>query len=177
MKEYKMAICNQDKMRKMQKGCRCTTGFFRLILTAAALMTMCTALFGCTEAKKELSVDELVSGVLDKVAFEDELTEVDASMASTLYGIEDFVSARIYRGSGATSEEFAVLEAKDSADAKEINETLLSHIESQKTLYAGYMPEEVSRLDKAILLRSDRHVILCVTDDGNAEGIIKSLLP
>ena len=72
MKEYKMAARNQDKMKKMKKGGRCTTGFFRLILTAAALMTLCTVLFACTEEKKELSVDELVSGVLEKVAFEDE---------------------------------------------------------------------------------------------------------
>ena len=162
--------------RDTANQCRHTAGVYRAVLAVVLMLMTSISIGACAKDKDPLSLDEIAEGVLEKVTFEDELAAVDAAMAPSLYAVGDFESARIYRGSGATAEEFAIFEAKDNADAEKINEALLAHIESQRTLYAGYMPKEVNRLDKAILLRSDRYVDLCVTDDENAEGTIKSLL-
>ena len=83
----------------------------------------------------------------------------------------------MYMGSGATAEEAAVFEAKDEETAKQMAEVANQHIQNQREAFESYIPEEIKKLDKAIVEQKGRYVAVCVTDDvENAQKVIDGYL-
>ena len=81
------------------------------------------------------------------------------------YGVDDSVSVIALTGSSAKADEVALFEAKDETAAGEIVNLLKNHIEKQKNDYASYAPNEVPKLDNAVLLQNGKYVALCITSD------------
>lgn len=71
----------------------------------------------------------------------------------------------IYLSSGSTAEEIACFEAKDAAAADEIEKGLKARVDSQKTSFTDYVPAEVDRLDKAVIVKKGTRVYLSVSGD------------
>ena len=80
-------------------------------------------------------------------------------------GVDDSVSVIALTGSSAKADEVALFEAKDETAAGEIVNLLKNHIEKQKNDYASYAPNEVPKLDNAVLLQNGKYVALCITSD------------
>lgn len=87
--------------------------------------------------------------------------------------VEDYL---IYIGSGATSEEIAIITLKNSSDEEDVKASLEKRVEEQKQNFANYVPEEVSRLEKNIIKSNEKYVVLCVSSDNQAEKIIDKYL-
>ena len=120
----------------------------------------------------EIDVHGLSSELLSQIAFVDELNAVGESVINRIYGIEDYVQAEVYIGSGATAEEIAVFEFADTESAADGLQLALERIEDQKADYEAYIPEEVKKLDRAVVKRYGRYVVVCVSDSEMAEEII-----
>ena len=82
----------------------------------------------------------------------------------------------IYIGSGATAEEIAIITLKNSSDEADVKAALEKRVEEQKQNFANYVPEEVSRLEKSIIKSNEKYVVLCVSNDNQAEKIIDKYL-
>lgn len=150
----------------------------RVAALAAVALTAMLALAGCGGAK-EVDPAALASQVASEVAFDEQLTQLDANAVERVFRVDPSLveTAVMYVGSGATVDEVSVWEAKDDAAAQQIEATLQSRVDSEKEDYASYKPEEVPKLDNAVLERSGKYVALCVTSDAdNARSIIQEAM-
>ena len=167
------------------------TSVIAVILAAALMLSL--MLVGCddggepvetgsaaqtTEVKVTVvDVDAAAQAILGKIKFDDTLAKIDSEAVKYRYGFENDITAAVYAGSGATAEEVAVFDAGSDAAAEELEKTAAKYIEDQIVSYQSYVPAEVSRLEKAIIKREGKYVIICVTaDTAAAESAIDEAL-
>ena len=117
---------------------------------------------------KDVDIDALAQQIVEGVSFDDALAEIDDSMISMLYNIEGYTDAVLYKGSGATAEEVAIFQMGSSDDAKTALEQAQAHIQSQIDSYESYIPEEVSRLEDAVVRQDGSYVSVVVSADAAA---------
>ena len=71
-------------------------------------------------------------------------------------------------GTGATAEELAVFETKDADAAAALVQKLEARNADRIESYSSYIPEEVPKLENAVILSGGRYVVLCVAEDSSA---------
>ena len=99
--------------------------------------------------------------------FTEELTEVSEDVIVRRYGLDgsDVVYAAGYAGTPAVVDEIAVFE---TTDTNAVLEAVNARIESQKTNYASYAPDEVPKLEDAVIAAVGDCVVVCVSEDPSA---------
>lgn len=138
-----------------------------LIMAAAAALAACGGKSG-----SRMDAQALANELMEKVGFVDELNLISPEMVSKLYGIDNAQEAYVYMGSGATAEEVAVFKFADEQSAKDGLAKAQQRIASQKDSFANYIPEEVARLDNAVIKQSGEYLALCVSEGSTASEII-----
>ena len=144
------------------------------ILIASVLCVMIAS--GCAAETEQVDIKELAETLRETLRFEDELTPVDEKTAGALYQIDDAVRSCVYISSGATAEEIAAFELKDGGAAEKALEKAQGRIAEQRENFALYIPEEADRLNKAVVERFGRYVVVCVSADGAAGEIISDFM-
>ena len=136
------------------------------------LISLCL-LWGCSNQESVvIDLGSLGKQMQEEIAFDDELNLLGTDMIPALYGIDNAVEAYVYMGSQATAEEIALFKFANAEDASAGKATLEDHLEKQKQDYANYIPEEVARIEKAVLRQEGNYVLLCVSYDEGVNGII-----
>lgn len=140
-----------------------------LIVSLVALVaTACGGKDDFAMNPKEVA-DELVA----KIDFKDEVIEVDLGKAAALYESELIEDGKLFVSSGASAEELAVFAVSDINKAKE---EFSKRVERQKEDFESYNPAELKKLDETIIKSKGKYIILCVTDDKDAETKIEEYL-
>lgn len=145
------------------------------VVSLALLLTLALTVF-CACGSKEISVDGLSSEILSKVKFDEELVKVEDDVAKLYYGIEDGDAEefQVYMSTAAFVDEVSVWKTKD---VNKITEKINARIAEQKESYADYRPDEVPKLDKAVIITSGDVVVCCITSDSdNAKEVINSYI-
>ena len=155
------------------------------ILIVAAGMALCVALTGCGGEEggggsDGISIDggAIAQRLVEEVAFEDQLTQVDEETALALYGLssDQVASAFVYVGTGATAEEVAVIEGTNESGVEAIKKQVDERLAGQMEDYGDYKPAEVPKLEDPLLETRGNFVILCVSgDNGTAEAIVEEM--
>lgn len=136
-------------------------------------------LVGCTPQAVKIDVGNLADMLYKELAFEDQLAETNESMIALLYGItkDDVVEFKVYLSAGATTEEIAVFACANEELAARVKEKAEKRLTAQKNSVKSYKPEELERLDEAILQIEGTYVILCVSSDKEkAQAIIDNAM-
>lgn len=141
-----------------------------------AVLLLALTISACGGKTQAVDVDQLAGELLEQVGFGDELTELDESMVAALYGVENAQEQKVYLSGGATAEEVAVFRFATEEEAQAALAVLEQRLESRRTDFANYMPDEAARLDNAVLERSGCFVALCVSAGDTAKEIISSYL-
>ena len=148
----------------------------RIICLAMCALTL-FAFAGCSGSEnKELDINKLSSDLLAQVQFKDTLTKIDDDMISKLYGIDYAEEQIVYISTGATAEEIALFKLKDSADAQKAYDAVNKRLDYQKNSYELYIPEEMVKLDAAVIELYGNYVIFCVSDGDTAKTIIEEYI-
>jgi len=144
------------------------------ILITFVTMVLIVTMFACTQPR-DIDPEGLAEQINEHVQFEETLMKIDLSDAERLYQIEagDVENGIIYVGTGATVDEFSIWAAKDSKAAERVKDKLQSRIDAQKQGYLDYKPEEVPKLDNAVVVQSGNLVILCISE--NSENAKKTI--
>jgi hypothetical protein len=176
-----------------------TTGKIKMLAALSVLtLTASTVLYGCGgsgDAKKTgttassaalakssqaaaVDVTKVADRLLNEIKYDDKLAEAEKESLDVIYpGLpKDKIKAmKIYvSSSGGTSEEIAAFEAGDEETAKEIETKLKERVEAQKTSFKNYVPEELKRLENALVIRKGNYVYLSVSGDSDkAKSIIE----
>lgn len=107
-------------------------------------------------------------------AFTDDMSESTEKVVATLMHLEEgsYASISCLKGTGATAEEVTLIEATAGSD---INAKITSYLDSQKTSYESYLPEEVPKLENAIVKQSGNYYLLVVAaDNDKATSVIET---
>ena len=145
---------------------------FSAVLAALLILTLVAC--GAGEAKT-VDVQALADALKSGVALEDAMSAVSGDeLAFSLSAMPANYKAAAYRAEGTTSEEIIVVQCDSKDDAAMVKSALETHLAELKDQASKYQPEEVARLDGAILTVSGTCVVLCVTaDTDTANAIIK----
>lgn len=118
----------------------------------------------------DAKVTDLANTLNSDVEHGETLTELDGAGLGRVYRIDasDVEAAAGYTGSGATVDQISVWKATDEAAADRIWDTLRDFLDAQIENYSSYMPDEVPKLEDAVLQRSGEYIALCVSEDPEA---------
>lgn len=152
-------------------------------ILVAFLMAACC---GCGETdgdsdpyKEKTDAAVLAEYLYDNITFEDEMTKVDQDLALSLYDLEQdaVTDAVVYMSTGATAEEIAVFTVNGDEEALLVASSIELRIEDQKKGFENYVPEELTKLDNAIITQLDNAVVMIVCNSTEeAETAISSYI-
>ena len=138
-----------------------------LILPVLCLLLLC-ACGGKTPAKADLPAPEDLAAELQASgAFSEELVLTENDVGCFLYGLQesDAPGMRYYFSSGAVADEIAILPCADEAAVEKVKSECGTRLELQTSLFTVYRPEEVPKLEDALVLQRDNTILLCVAAD------------
>ena len=98
-----------------------------------AVLLLALTISACGGKTQAVDVDQLAGELLEQVAFEDELTELDDSMVAALYGVENAQEQKVYLSGGATAEEVAVFRFATEEEAQAALAVLEQRLESRSS--------------------------------------------
>ena len=147
------------------------------MVSLCLLCVMALGLCACGQKEETSVLDDaaLAGELLESGAFSQELEELSAGKAEAFYSVAEdkLQSARMYHAAGTSKEQIAIFQATDEEAAKTmasgLRDLLAEWIEADR----NYAPEEVPKMEKAVLRQSGVWVILVVANDSEAAaGIV-----
>ena len=145
-------------------------------LYTVVFVFMILTLSACGAENTKINIEELSADLISNVEFADEMTLINEKTVESLYNINYAISQQVYISSGATAEEVAVFELKDENDADKALDAVNQRIETQKQDFKTYIPEEIPKLENAIVKKVGQYVIVCVSSGDEAGEIIDRYL-
>jgi hypothetical protein len=140
------------------------------LIGTAALM----AFTGCGKKEaKSIDVKTTANSLLTELKYEDQLSEVNYDL---VYDMEDIniTESVVYVSSGATAEEIAAIKCETKEDAEKVETALKERVKEQKDSFENYVPKELDKLDKAVIVKIGNTVVLSVSnEDAKAKEIIE----
>ncbi len=118
----------------------------------------------------DMTAQEIADKMLAEGDFKDTLATVDKTMALTrLYGIDETLveDASFYTNSNATAEEIAVIKLASADNVEVVKTSYQDRISAQEDACRDYLPDEMPKLEDAVVYSSGNYVILCVSNDSD----------
>ena len=130
-----------------------------------AVLTMLFLLVSCGK-KSEIINAELSREITDNVEFSEQLTQIDTINAQKRYMLssKDYSEITAFVGTASVCDEFVIVK---TTDTEGITEDLRSYIDSKKESYKTYRPNEVYKLDNAIIEQYEDAVVMIITADSD----------
>ncbi len=129
------------------------------------------------------SVSEIGEALFTGCSYEDDLqplgedTSGRIEFVAAYYAVteDNILDAMLYTGSGATPEEICVIKAA-SGTVNEIEAAMKARVEVLKTDFTDYRPEQMPKLDDAVIYVNGDYAVLCVSADSPAaESVLKGI--
>ncbi len=153
----------------------------RIAASAAAILMALTLFSGCSQTGSKTitaPTDEVAQKLMDSLSFEYPLNQLPEDAANRLYKLDGEIleEQAVYVGTGgALADEVSVWRVKDEKDAKTVQEAAEKRVENQKISFKDYVPEEMPKLEKAVIQVDGDTIILCVSSDPEkAKEVISS---
>ena len=147
-----------------------------LPVLALLLLCACGGKTGAPADKAPLpSPEDLAAELQASGAFAEELVLTENDVGCFLYGLEesDAPEMHYYFSSGAVADEIAILPCADDAALEKVRSECATRLDLQTQLFTEYKPEEVPKLEKALVLQRENTVVLCVaTDYEKAQAVL-----
>lgn len=129
-------------------------------------------------ASAERTAEEWISFIAEKVPFDDTMTSVGAEQAKAVYGIfeDDGYNGdcALYISTMATPEEVAVFKADEALTLDDLYKKIEERLEKQTASYSDYAPQEVPKLESAVVkVVGDTIMLIVSADNALASEIIK----
>ncbi len=137
------------------------------VIISAFLFTACA---NNTEVKK--SAEEIAASLAMNVEFSETMNDLSQRVLLRKYGLDETMvtEAAGYSGTKAVVDEIAVFKT-DNLD--KVLENVDLHIESQKTNYSSYAPNEMPKLEASVIHTAGNCVIVCVSNEDTASVMDK----
>ncbi len=145
----------------------------RNILTLLLAMALLLGMTACGEKESAVDGNALLQVILDEVAFDTPISDVGEDAAMYFSGLPEGATVKMYTGSGYFADRVALITVADKSDADAAKACVQEHVEQLRHQFINYIPEEVDKIDHAVIWQQGTYVLLCVTNDyKNAEDIV-----
>lgn len=136
-------------------------------LTAVLGLVLALELAACGESVKPFDPEGTTRALIGAGAFSEELERLDTDILLRFYELDESkVTAAVgYASTGLTAEEAAVFEMTDEAAAKEAEGALKAHLDYQIESNEDYRPQEMPKLEKAVVERRGKTLLFLVAAD------------
>ena len=113
------------------------------------------------------SAAEWVDVLSATIPFEDQMQTVEGKQAIGRYGADEAYEGdcALYISTMATPEEIAVFKTDGQFDADYFTALASDYLARQKESYSDYAPEQVPKLDSAVVRVCGEYVLVCVSAD------------
>lgn len=146
----------------------------RICLVVLLLFVLTIALAGCEETTKEINASAVLEELLEEVEFSVELTESGEYAALYFSGLPEDTQIRLFSGTGYYADEVALITVSNEKDRSAAMESVEKHLEELRFQYVNYLPEEVEKIEHAVVYQNANHLFLCITPDhATAEHIFE----
>ena len=152
----------------------------RYLVLCLGALALCGLLCGCASSGGEESLASYTvndaRALVDAGAFDGMMEEVDSFIVSMLYGIgEESITecvGYLAINTSVSADEVTVLVMADEQSAIQAEEACRRRVESQIDSCSAYCPDQVPRLEDAVILRRGNTVLLAV---GNPDNLPRAL--
>lgn len=127
-----------------------------------------------------VTASEVVKAVLSEVSISSSVEKGKGDLENYYSGldlstVEDAAFALC--GSGALPDEIAVIKCRSSEAANSAKEVLNSHLNKQKELFTTYTPDEMYKLEGAVIFTKGNYAVyIALSDNGKAKSIVEGKL-
>lgn len=137
------------------------------LLSGVLFLSLCLSLTACGEKEAVFSPTQDAAALLDAPGvFSSPLTQIDQSTACALYGIdESTVTECAVYGSTSGAEELAVFTFSSEEDAQTAQIQLQYRVEDRMEELRDYLPQELPKLEQALVQVRGASVLLVVASD------------
>ena len=144
-----------------------------------ALLVLCACLAGCGKGgdkkPKVIDITKLSQALDGGSLFGDSLSPLDEGTARSLFGLNsaDVTKCVVKCSAGATPEAYALFQAADTDAAGRVLQAVNDYIAMQKAVFNSYAPDQLTKLDSAIVQQTDVYIIyVCASDTAAAQAIL-----
>ena len=135
------------------------------VISLLLVFCMLLPFAGCKPAEeKEYDAPALVQSILSQVQFADTLTDVGTSAAMYFQDLPEGTTVQLYIGDGYYPDEVALITVTDTAHKKAAKTSVDKHLEQIRNQFANYNPEELDKIDDALVWEQGKFIIVCITD-------------
>ncbi len=145
---------------------------FSVLLLSVLLLSACAA------APLEIDVTDAAALLRGGVTFADIMSDIDTAMIRRTLALteDEVVSAAGYVSTGATAEELFVIEIADGSLTK-VQAAIDAHMDYMIDGYSDYGPQEVPKLENAVIETHGNYVFICVCDEpSQAKTVIAQIV-
>lgn len=147
----------------------------RKIMSLLLAMALLLGMSACGEKESAVDGNALLQVILDEVAFDTPISDVGADAAMYFSGLPEGAQVKMYTGSGYYADRVALITVPDKSHADTAKACVQEHVDQLRHQFANYIPEEVDKIDHAVIWQQGIYVLLCVTNDyKNAEDIVEN---
>ncbi|MBQ3548417.1 MAG: DUF4358 domain-containing protein [Oscillospiraceae bacterium] len=142
-----------------------------MMLALALVLGVCA---GCGDKGKDKVIEPqaVADELKDGIVWDAEMVPFAEDDLRYYFDVADDTVIAGYQASTATTEMVVAAQCADEAQAQALESAMKQYISDLKMEADRYQPEEVARLEGAVLQRNGMAVVLCVSgDDGAAEKV------
>jgi len=153
---------------------------FKKIIILAVIAFSVINFAGCSGGKAlELDPQEAIATITNEITFNDTLMAVNEITVASFYPglaeVADSFSIQI-SATAITTEEIAVVKVKEGSTAADVRARLEFRVSEQKFRYEAYLPEQLPKLENAVIEAKGDYVIMIICeDDTKAKSVISKL--
>ncbi len=146
----------------------------RLFCVLLALLLLA----GCAGSAVEINVIDAITKLHDGLVFDDIMSDMDTAAITRVFALTEsgVVSAAGYISTGATAEEIFVIEAVEGK-TQAVLDAIDDHLDYMISGYSSYGPEEVPKLQAAVVETHGNYIFFCVCKDtAQAKTLISQIV-
>lgn len=141
---------------------------FKHLLILLALLTLLLCSCSRQTQTANVPVSDISAKLLSDLAWVDNMRQLEDSVIEKFYNFDTskIDSLEVYiSDSGSTAEEIAIVKLSDSSGKNGVYEAMEKRIEKQKKQFENYMPEEMYKLENALITEQGDYILLVIADE------------
>lgn len=149
-----------QKRSKRMNNLKKITSFFLTVILAMAIFTACSK-----GGSEPFDADKAFDRILNEVKYAQRLSDISANAEYMFGDLPEGVAIKLFTAGDNCTDCAMMFKAKDQADVAAIQTSVNEYIDSMIKECKFYNPDEVPKLEKAVVFVKDLAVIAVVTDD------------
>ncbi len=143
-----------------------------LLLTLCMVLPLAACGGGETNSAKA-KPEDVFNALLNKVTYDSKLNDYSDSASTTYMGLPEGATVTMYVGNALYADELTWIKLAQSSDMETAMYVVDKHLDELNDQYLSYHPDEVPKIESALIWKGDTDIILCITNDyDNAKALM-----